>query len=544
MKRCNGELRKLFRIFDSDLDGAISRSDFVEAFKHNNFGNIKDPSAAFDAIDTNGSGKVEYHEFCDVFYNNPRLNLVGNTIQTEQFLDSKAYKKLPDGTMQREAERVVKKLARKLKMISVTDKLMYAPTEHRTLREAFKRFDVDGSGFLTYGEFSKGIRSIAETNDFDESDLKLACVALDKNGDGAINYDEFLETLSSANALSGYDPFKAGRSRTLAALEQNACRIVDGEGEGGLGIQDDVGKSKRVAEVMSIDDTKEADNNVGDENESKELGSCTAIDGYNVSASTSSIHLWRDMKRLQRPRTAHADLFCAKLSKRTSSSSSTTTTKSEVGGNEEDAEMHARRRAASPLLLSSAMLATSSGGRNIYANGDREALSPIASKTRDRFFREVALSKARNVAPVTKDYGVVYRSPPLAITTRNLGLAPIRGGARASGGGTSSLLRTTSQEHYTRPKDMVRFVSPDRLRSTARARAKAERLKQYEKVHSALRRSHERRNKIRDLQRLRSISKQRLRYMTYVKSTQNFQFREEGKRSKLSILRREQGAAG
>ena len=145
MKRCDGQFRKLFRLFDEDSDGQISTQDFKRSLKYHNCGFSGDPEEAFRAIDVNADGKVSYSEFCDIFYANPLLRLKGTTIQTEQFNDSEAYKKIPEQALTREGTRVIEKLSEKLRSISVTDKLMHRPL-NTTLRKAFHKMDLNGDG--------------------------------------------------------------------------------------------------------------------------------------------------------------------------------------------------------------------------------------------------------------------------------------------------------------------------------------------------------------------------------------------------------------
>ena len=163
MKRCDGQFRKLFRLFDEDGDGKISREDFKRSLKYHNCGFTGDPDEAFRSIDVNEDGAVSYSEFCNIFFNNPTLCLKGTTIQTEQFNDSKAYRKIPQEALDREGSRVIEKLSEKLRSIAVTDKLLHRPV-NTTLREAFKKMDLNGDGWLSYDEVCSAVCCLFSLN--------------------------------------------------------------------------------------------------------------------------------------------------------------------------------------------------------------------------------------------------------------------------------------------------------------------------------------------------------------------------------------------
>ena len=84
---------------------------------------------------------------------------------------------------------MIEKLSEKLRGIAVTDKLLHRPI-NTTLREAFKKMDTNELELLP-------ARSAVKEMDvpIDEDELKLACVYLDDNKDGAIHWDEFISKL-------------------------------------------------------------------------------------------------------------------------------------------------------------------------------------------------------------------------------------------------------------------------------------------------------------------------------------------------------------
>ena len=68
--------------------------------------------------------------------------------------------------------------------------------QHRIqLRSAFRLFDTDNDGKVTAGEFQGGLKAINALLDSPLSEMQVDQLmqCLDKNGDGALDYKEFLE---------------------------------------------------------------------------------------------------------------------------------------------------------------------------------------------------------------------------------------------------------------------------------------------------------------------------------------------------------------
>jgi Ca2+-binding EF-hand superfamily protein len=103
-------------------------------------------------------------------------------------------------------------------------------------REAFKRFDADGSGGIDADELRKALTS----SGFGSDVLKVAMASFDKNGSGSIDYNEFCSMLA---VLNKYD-----------------CDSEDTEGKGKIDITE---KTKAVHEeklklLNSLQDAKAA----------------------------------------------------------------------------------------------------------------------------------------------------------------------------------------------------------------------------------------------------------------------------------------------
>jgi len=127
-----------FAIFDKDGDGTISTSELAQAMK--SLG--QNPSDAeiqdmINEVDVDQSGTVDFEEF--------------------------------------------------LKMMTTETKGVDLEQE---MRSAFKVFDVDGSGTISPDEIFKLMASLGEN--LSEEEIKSMVKEVDSNGDGSIDYEEFV----------------------------------------------------------------------------------------------------------------------------------------------------------------------------------------------------------------------------------------------------------------------------------------------------------------------------------------------------------------
>ena len=77
--------------------------------------------------------------------------------------------------------------------------------QHRIqLRSAFRMFDTDNDGKVTAAEFHNGLKAINALLDSPISDLQIDELlnALDRNGDGSLDYKEFLEGFQIVDSKS------------------------------------------------------------------------------------------------------------------------------------------------------------------------------------------------------------------------------------------------------------------------------------------------------------------------------------------------------
>ena len=62
-------------------------------------------------------------------------------------------------------------------------------------REAFKVFDSDGNGFINASELRQVMLNLGEK--LSEEEVEMMIKEADTNGDGLVNYDEFISMMNA-----------------------------------------------------------------------------------------------------------------------------------------------------------------------------------------------------------------------------------------------------------------------------------------------------------------------------------------------------------
>ena len=84
------------------------------------------------------------------------------------------------------------------------------PAQTRSVREAFTLFDSDGDGAIDASELKVAMRALGfAPQEEGEIDAEIARMMadLDGGGKGSINFDEFLEAVTTKAAASGASDF-------------------------------------------------------------------------------------------------------------------------------------------------------------------------------------------------------------------------------------------------------------------------------------------------------------------------------------------------
>jgi calcium-dependent protein kinase len=138
-KQEKDNLARVFKAFDKNGDGRLSIEEVKEGYLEH-YGRIisdEEVEKMFAAVDTDGSGFIDYSEFVVAAMNEQQL------------------------------------------------------TTNDKLQAAFKMFDKDGSGIITADEI-KEVLQFGGTNQLNTAAINAIIKQVDENGDGEISFEEFV----------------------------------------------------------------------------------------------------------------------------------------------------------------------------------------------------------------------------------------------------------------------------------------------------------------------------------------------------------------
>lgn len=194
-------LEALFRAYDLDESGELSRDEFVKiemrlAFETGEVYKADSGAARLTLADKDSSGSLDYEEF--------RVRFL--TTYTEQ------------GMNRKEIVDHVNKLVK----LALTERAKMGPRYHagirQVLRQIFNLFDVSGDGNLSPEEWIAAQKTVAleVSDDLDEGWIdEAAFAAADTNGDGVLDMEEFLES-----SFSMFEGVKKRTDQILATLQR------------------------------------------------------------------------------------------------------------------------------------------------------------------------------------------------------------------------------------------------------------------------------------------------------------------------------------
>ena len=180
-RKITAALTSLFAVFDKDGDGTISKSELATVLR--SIGYTPESDDELDQmiaqVDKSGSGTVNFQEF------------------TEMMADKMAEKKPKKDEM----------------------------------RDKFRLFDEDDDGFITREEMRQIIVDIGEK--LPEEEIEAMITDADQNGDGKIDYDEFLQIMfagrpssrpGSSSSRPGSRVWSSQRGRSNSRDKQDGTR--------------------------------------------------------------------------------------------------------------------------------------------------------------------------------------------------------------------------------------------------------------------------------------------------------------------------------
>lgn len=151
-----GDLEELFQMVDTDKSGSISEEEFGQLT--NSLGlqlGLVEVGDAFREIDVDHSGAIEFEEFLQFCIQTQTRTTAGGSVR--------------------------KKLKHWLKAVREID--------NNTMKEMFDELDVDNDGVITRLEFQQLLDSIGFQ--LKPAELAASFAAIDKDGNGTVDYDEF-----------------------------------------------------------------------------------------------------------------------------------------------------------------------------------------------------------------------------------------------------------------------------------------------------------------------------------------------------------------
>lgn len=141
------EFREAFRLFDKDNDGSITKEELGTVMRSlGQFARVEELQEMLLEIDVDGDGNVSFEEFVDIM-----SNMTDTLAETS------------------------------------------ADQEERELRDAFRVFDKHNRGYITASDLRAVLQCLGE--DLDEEEIEDMIKEVDVDGDGRIDFYEFVHAL-------------------------------------------------------------------------------------------------------------------------------------------------------------------------------------------------------------------------------------------------------------------------------------------------------------------------------------------------------------
>ena len=247
----NSALLLAFRKSDEDRNGTVDYAEFKKCLEDANFVVSQDEMhRLFKTLDVNGTGDVDYSEWCETFTNfaplkETRLNEIPeSTPPWEVYKDADPIGHAMENVWGEEQEHAVQKAAELMELKDsaqagfaigsrelqiVDEKMMQIVREKiervsNKLRHVFRKFDMDKSGSIDKEEFHHAIRSMRLG--LSQRQIDRLWTKVDADGSGDISYEEFITKFDAYDPLSGVN----GPERSKGVRRPSQAFHVSGAG--------------------------------------------------------------------------------------------------------------------------------------------------------------------------------------------------------------------------------------------------------------------------------------------------------------------------
>ncbi|XP_018566237.1 neo-calmodulin-like isoform X2 [Anoplophora glabripennis] len=154
------EFREAFRLFDKDGDGSITKEELGRVMRSlGQFARTEELQQMLQEVDVDGDGNVSFEEFVDIAW-------------------SAGAGSDPDHILSREEE-------------------------EKELRDAFRVFDKHNRGYITASDLRAVLQCLGE--DLSEEEIEDMIKEVDVDGDGRIDFYEFVNALGEPGTDDSYD---------------------------------------------------------------------------------------------------------------------------------------------------------------------------------------------------------------------------------------------------------------------------------------------------------------------------------------------------